>query len=200
VNAARALDHAAMTALDVRERRRRRAVVAARLLASGADAISAIDWDMLDKAPAWLALPEADLATLQRQVGALAYASEMRLWIDGARLGAARAALSEAFMQALLGQRDLVAFPPDALALPRIDHASKVPTNLQIVGAAVLLASMPQGSMRRVVTAAMAPTAPAPMATEIAQSLVNRAQALAAQSSASPLAGASSQVSPRSSE
>jgi hypothetical protein len=200
VNAARALDHAAMTALDVRERRRRRAVVAARLLASGADAISAIDWDMLDKAPAWLALPEADLATLQRQVGALAYASEMRLWIDGARLGAARGALSEAFMQALLGQRDLVAFPPDALALPRIDHASKVPTNLQIVGAAVLLASMPQGSMRRVVTAAMAPTAPAPMATEIAQSLVNRAQALAAQSSASPLAGASSQVSPRSSE
>jgi hypothetical protein len=200
VNAARALDHAAMTALDVRERRRRRAVVAARLLASGADAISAIDWDMLDKAPAWLALPEADLATLQRQVGALAYASEMRLWIDGARLGAARAALSEAFMQALLGQRDLVAFPPDALALPRIDHASKVPTNLQIVGAAVLLASMPQGSMRRVVTAAMAPTAPAPMAAEIAQSLVNRAQALAAQSSASPLAGASSQVSPRSSE
>jgi hypothetical protein len=154
---------------------------------------------MLDKAPAWLALPEADLATLQRQVGALPYASEMRLWIDGARLGAARAALGEAFMQALLGQRDLVAFPTDAIALPRIDHPSKVPTNLQIVGAAVLLASMPQGSMRRVVTAAMAPTAPAPMAAEMAQSLVTRAQALAAQSSASPLADGSSQVSARSS-
>src|SRR5262245_45979411 len=189
-----------MTALDVRERRRRRAGVAARLLASGADAISAIDWDMLDKAPAWLALPEADLATLQRQVGALVYASQMRLWIDGARLGAARVAIGEAFMQALLGQRDLVAFPPDSIALPRIEHASKVPTNLQIVGAAVLLASMPQGSMRRVVTAAMAPTAPAAMAAEMAQSLVSRAQALAAQSSASPLAGVPAHDSTRGSE
>jgi hypothetical protein len=200
VNAARPLDHAAMTAFDVRERRRRRGVVAARLLASGADAISAIDWDMLDKAPAWLALPEADLATLQRQVGALVYASEMRLWIDGARLGAARAALGDAFTQALLGQRDLVAFPPNATALPRIDHASKVPTHLQVIGAAVLLASMPQGAMRRAVTAAMAPTTPAAIAAEMAQSLVSRAQALAAQSSASPLAGAPSQTSSASAE
>jgi hypothetical protein len=179
-----------MTALETRERRRRRATIAARVLASGADAISAIDWDMLDKAPAWLALADAKLATLQRQIGALLYASEIRLWIDGGRLAAARATLGEPFMQALLAQRDLQAFPQDAGARPRIDSAEKVATHLQVVGAAVLLASMPQGALRRVVTVAMAPTAPAPIALELAQALVARAQALASQGGASPLAGA----------
>lgn len=179
-----------MTALETRERRRRRATIAARVLASGADAISAIDWEMLDKAPAWLALPDAKLATLQRQIGALLYASEIRLWIDGARLAAARSTLGDAFMQALLAQRDLQAFPQDASARPRIDSAEKVATHLQVVGAAILLASMPQGALRRVVTVAMAPTAPAPIATELAHALVARAQTLASQGSASPLAGA----------
>jgi hypothetical protein len=93
-------------------------------------------------------------------------------------------------MQALLAQRDLQAFPQDAGARPRIDSAEKVATHLQVVGAAVLLASMPQGALRRVVTVAMAPTAPAPIALELAQALVARAQALASQGGASPLAGA----------
>jgi len=155
---------------------------------------------MLEKAPAWLALPEAKLATLQRQIGALLYAAEIRLWIDGARIAAARAALGESFMQALLMQRDLLAFPQDPAARPRIDAAEKVATHLQVIGAAVLLASMPQGPLRRVVTAAMAPTAAAAMAPEMAQSFVARAQSLAAQSVASPLAGAPSAVLNRSSE
>lgn len=186
MNAPNPLGHAAMAAIEVRERRRRRAAVAARLLASGAGAISAIDWEMLETAPAWLALPDAKLATLQRQIGALIYAPEIRLWIDGARLGAARATLGETFMSALLAQQDLLAFPLDAGARPRIDSAEKVATHLQVVGAAVLLASMPAGRLRDVVCAAMAPTAPAPLPGEMAQSLVARAASLAAQS-ASPL-------------
>jgi hypothetical protein len=178
-----------MAAIEVRERRRRRGAVARRLLASGADAISAIDWEMLDAAPHWLALPDGKLATLQRQVGALVYAPEIRLWIDGPRLAAARAALGETFLQALLAQHDLLSFPLDAGARPRIDTAAKVPTHLQVVGAAVLLASLPQGPLRHVVSTAMAPTAAAPLTTEMAQVLVARAQSLAAQSGPAPLAG-----------
>jgi hypothetical protein len=176
--------------MEIRERRRRRAAVARRLLASGADAISAIDWDTLETAPEWLALPDAKLATLQRQIGALLYAAEMRLWIDGARLGAARTTLGDSFMQALLAQRDLATFPADTVTRPRIDSAEKVPTHLQVVGAAILLASLAQGALRRAVTSIMAPTAAAQMAPEMAQSLMARAQTLAAQNGASPLAGA----------
>jgi len=191
VNAPNPLGHAALAAIEVRERRRRRSAIAARLLASGADAISAIDWEMLETAPAWLALPDTRLAMLQRQIGALLYVSEIRLWIDGARLNAARTLLGETFMQTLLAQRDLHAFAPDTGTRPRIGTAEHMPTHLQVAGASVLLASIPQGPLRRVVSAAMAPTAAMPMACEMALSLVARAQSLAAQGgAASPLSNA----------
>jgi len=188
VNAPNALGHAALAAIEVRERRRRRSAIAARLLASGADAMSAIDWEMLEAAPAWLALPDAKLATLQRQIGALLYAPEIRLWIDGARLNAARTVLGETFLKTLLAQRDLHAFPQDTGTRPRIDTADHVPTHLQVAGASVLLASIQQGPLRRAVAAAMAPTAAMAMACEMAQALVTRAQSLVTQgSSSSPL-------------
>jgi hypothetical protein len=190
VNAPNLLGHAALAAIEVRERRRHRAAIAARLLASGADAaVAAIGWQLLETAPAWLALPDAKLATLQRQIGALIYAPEIRLWIDRPRLNAARAALGEAFMQTLLAQRDLLAFPQDTGIRPRIECAEHVPTHLQVAGASVLLASMPKGPLRDAVSAAMAPTAAMPMGNEMAQSLVARAQALAAQGAGSPLSG-----------
>jgi hypothetical protein len=189
VNAPNPLGHAALAAIEVRERRRRRSAIATRLLASGADAISAIDWEMLESAPAWLALPDARLATLQRQIGALLYLPEIRLWIDGARLKAARAVLGETFLQTLLAQRDLHAFPQDTGKRPRIDTADHVPTHLQVAGASVLLASIAQGPLRRAVSAAMAPTTALPMPCEMAQSLVARVQALSAHgAAASPVA------------
>lgn len=188
MNAPNALGHAALAAIEVRERRRRRSAIAARLLASGADAMSAIDWEMLESAPAWLALPDAKLATLQRQIGALLYAPEIRLWIDGARLNAARTVLGDTFLKTLLAQRDLHAFPQDTGTRPRIDTAEHVPTHLQVAGASVLLASIPQGPLRRAVATAMAPTAAMAMACEMAQALVTRVQSLATQgSSSSPL-------------
>lgn len=189
MNAPHPLGHAALAAIEVRERRRRRSAIATRLLASGADAISAIDWEMLDTAPSWLGLPDARLATLQRQIGAALYLSEIRLWIDGARLKAARAVLGETFLQTLLAQRDLHAFPQDTGKRPRIDTADHVPTHLQVAGASVLLASITQGPLRRAVATAMAPTTAVPMACEIAQSLVARVQTLATQGmAASPVA------------
>jgi len=147
--------------------------------------MSAIDWEMLESAPAWLALPDAKLATLQRQIGALLYAPEIRLWIDGARLNAARTVLGETFLKTLLAQRDLHAYPQDTGTRPRIDTAEHVPTHLQVAGASVLLASIPQGPLRRAVAAAMAPTAAVAMACEMAQALITRAQSLASQGPAS---------------
>jgi hypothetical protein len=200
VNAPHPLGYAALAAIDIRERRRRRAAIAARLVAGGADSLAAVDWETIENAPAWLALPDNRLATLQRQIGALLYAREIRLWIDGARIGTARNALGEPFLQALLAQRDLVAFPQDTGARRRIDNAEQVAPHLQMAGAAVLLASLPQGPLRRVVAAAMAPTAAAPIGSELAQSLIARAQALAEQGSAasnsSPLQGAPSPAAP----
>lgn len=187
MNAPHPLGHAALAAIEIRERRRRRAAIATRLVASAADALSAVDWATLENAPAWLALPDAKLAILQRQIGALLYAPEIRLWIDGARIGAARQALGDAFLQTLLAQRDLTAFAQDTGARKRVDTAEQVGPHLQMAGAAVLLASLPQGAVRRVVTAAMAPTAPAPIASELAQSLIARAQSLAG---GSPLSAA----------
>jgi hypothetical protein len=189
VNAPHPLGQAALAAIDVRERRRRRAAIATRLVSSGAD-VSGVDWEMLEKAPTWLALPNATLATFQRQVGALLYAGEIRLWIDSARIGAARNTLGDGFFQALLAQRDLAAFPHETGPRKRIDHADDVAPLLQVAGAAVLLASLAPGALRNVVIAAMAPTAPAPIAGELAQSLTGRAQSLAA-ATHSPLSGAS---------
>jgi hypothetical protein len=189
VNAPHRLERDALAAIDVRERRRRRAAVAARLVASGADA-AAVDWDTLDAAPAWLALSDSRLATLQRQIGALVHAAEIRLWIDNARIAAARHTLGEAFLRALLAQRDLAAFPHDAGPRRRIDHADDVAPCLQMAGAAVLLAALPHGALRKAVIAAMAPTAPAPIAGELALSLIARAQSLAAPATHAPAAGA----------
>lgn len=192
MNAPHPLGHAALAAIDQRERRRRRAAVASRIVSSGADA-SALDWPMLESAPAWLALPDARLATLQRQIGALVYANEIRLWIDGARIGAARQTLGEAFFTALLAQRDL-AFAVEGGARRKINSADDVAPQLQVAGAAVLLASLPYGPLRAAVVAAMAPTAPADILTELAQSLIARAHALAAPAASTPLSGAPTPV------
>jgi hypothetical protein len=185
----------AMAPLDVRERRRRRAAVATRLATGNADAVAVVDWHMLDAAPAWLALRDAELATLQRRIGALLYAPEIRLWIDHARLAAARTALGETFMQALLAQRDLLAFPIDAGARPRINAADQVPVQLQLAGAAVLLASLPQGPLRQAMSTAWTTVAAAPMAAELAQSYVTRGQSLA-----TPLPAAKSSADRRGAE
>ncbi len=187
---------APMVPNEARERRRRRAAIAARLLAGGADAVCTVDWDTLSAAPAWLAMTEDKRATLQRQIGALLYAPEIRLWIDGARLGAARVALGESFLQALLAQRDLLSFPNDSVARPRIDLAEQVPAHLQLVGTAVLLASLPAGPLQHAVGAALGSTAAAPIAVEMARSLVARAQALAAHGRSTPRPEAAPGVHP----
>jgi hypothetical protein len=181
VNAPHHIGSADVAAAQARDRRQRRAATAQRLLSGAPDAVAALDWDSLDSGPAWLALPEAALATFQRRVGAVLCAPTLRLWIDGPRLGAARVALGESFLQALLARRDWPALPRDVVAQPRIDVAEQVGVLLQVAGAAVLLASLSQGPLRRVVSAAMTPrVASAAMAPDVAQTVVALTQTLVA--------------------
>ena len=161
-------------------RRRRRAGVAQCLMAAAPEAVAALDWEMLDRAPAWLALPPDALERFQCQVGAVLGASALRLWIDGPRLAAARAALGEPFLQALLAQPALTSMPLDLSARPCIETAAQVGERLRIAGASVLLAALAHGPLRRAVGAALAPAEASPLAPEIARSLIVRAQTLAA--------------------
>jgi hypothetical protein len=172
---------------DGRAKRQQRAVVAQRLRSRAADAVASLDWDALDAAPGWLALPDGELQRFEAQVGAMLCAPLLKLWIDGPRLGAARAALGAAFLQALRALPSTQILPSNVAPCPRIDSAEQVAPQLRGAGASVLLASMQPGPLRLVVAAAMAPASPAAMAGPLAQSLIARAITLAA-----PPAGAGS--------
>lgn len=158
--------------------RRHRAAVAERL--AGHEAAAALDWDTLDRAPAWLALADAEFAAFQRRVGAVLQARALRLWIDGPRIAAARAALGAPFLARLLAQPDSVSIPVGLVGLPPIERAQQVAPLLQAAGAGVLLASLPHGPLRRAVTEALAPASASPMAHELAAALVERAGMLEA--------------------
>ncbi len=160
-----------------------RAAVARRLAAH--DAAAALDWDQLGRAPAWLALPDAEAATLQRRVGAVFQARAIRLWIDGPRIAAARAALGEGFLARLLALPDAVSIPMELVSVPRAESAAQVAPRLQATGAAVLLASLAHGALRRAAAALLAPAVASAMAPDLAASLVERALALAAETGGS---------------
>ncbi|HEX6362721.1 MAG TPA: hypothetical protein VFZ93_07190 [Albitalea sp.] len=160
---------------DLHGRRRRRAAAAAVLLARSPAAAMTLDWDTLDAAPAWLGRPAGELDALACRVGAVLCAPAIRLWIDAARLGAARAAVGDGFLRALLAQPDL----PHAPAAPRIPSATQVAPSLQAWGAAVLLATLVP-ALRGAVSAALPHPAPLAIDAEAAQALVDRTLALAA--------------------
>ena len=169
------------TAPRARDRRRQRADVAARLMARAPEAAAALDWYALDAAPDWMAWPEPRLAALQAQVGALLCAPELRMWIDAPRLAAAAHALGAAYLRALLALPDAQVLPRDVACYPRVARADEVATLLRAAGAGVLLASLPSGALRLAAAAVLALSPPSPMASALAQSLVKRAQLLAAQ-------------------
>jgi hypothetical protein len=177
------------TAAAAAAARRRRTTVAARLIHQAPQVAAALDWDTLDSAPSWLSLPEDQLTALQCRTGALLHVRAMQLWIDGARLGAARAVLGEPFLRSLLAQPEAAALPTGSVNLPRIDAAKQVAPLLRAAGASVLLASLPPGPLRSAAAALLAPAAVAEMHAELAQTLIARALP-PAQASTSP-AGAS---------
>jgi hypothetical protein len=159
-------------------RRRQRAAIARRLRQRAPEAVSTLDWDALDAAPTWLALPEDELNRFECQVGAMLCAPSLRLWIDGARLNAARTAVGAPFLQALRALPSTQILPHNVAPSPRIDNAEQVAPMLRAAGASVLLASMLPGPLRLVVGTALAPATPAQMAGPLAQSLLARVMTL----------------------
>lgn len=167
------------------QRRRLRAAVGERLMVHAPAAAAELDWDALDAAPAWLAWPEAQAIALQYRVGALLGAPAIRLWIDAPRLAAAARAVGAEYLQALLSLPDPQVLPGDLTECPRIDRPEQVAPLLRAAGAAVMLAALPAGPLRRAVASTLAPITASPMAGALAESLVARAQRLAAQPVAS---------------
>jgi len=165
-----------LTAAAAAAARRRRTTVAARLIHQAPHVAATLDWDTLDNAPVWLSLPDDQLEALQCRIGALLHLRAMRLWIDGARLGAARAVLGEPFLRSLLAQPEVAAVPTGAMNLPRIDTAMQVGPLLRASGASVLLASLQPGPLHSAAAALLAPAVAAEMHAELAQTLIARAE------------------------
>lgn len=168
---------AALTAAAAAAARRRRTTFAARLIHQAPQVAATLDWDTLDRAPLWLSVTDDQLADLQCRIGALLHGPAMRLWIDGARLGAAHAVLGEPFLHGLLAQPDAAASSAGTLNLPRIDRSAQVAPLLRAAGASVLLASLPPGPLRVAAAALLAPAVAAEMHAELAQALISRAAA-----------------------
>lgn len=165
-------------AIDAAQRRGLRAAIARRLLHKAPAAAATLDWAMLGTAPEWLAMPEPALALFARRIGALSCAAAMQLWIDGARIAAARMALGAPFFQALLAERGLPAVPP--AGLPRLDVAEQVGPLLQAAGAGVLVASLPPGTLQRAAGDVVGPFLTLQVAPALAHALIDRTRALEA--------------------
>jgi hypothetical protein len=155
--------------------RERRAAVAQRLMDLAPRAVEAIDWDALDAAPDWLALPDASFLILQARLGALLHLPAVRLWIDGPRLAAARVLLGEAVIDDLLSHPE-PAMPFGLTLCAPIGSAAQVGPSLRAAGVSVLLAALPRGALREALCRGLAPVEPSRMTPERAEALIVRAR------------------------
>ena len=162
------------------ERHRRRGAIAARLLEAAPDAAAALDWDALDRAPAWLAVSDPDLALDQRRIGAVFNTVEIRLWIDRRKLAAARTAVGDAFLRALLA--DCAAPDVSCHTVTAGDGGSDVAEWLRQAGAAVQAAAICDSPLRHAAEIALCGHAgdALPLPAEAARSLVEHARRIGA--------------------
>ena len=167
-------------AMNTRERRLHRAAIARRVRAGAPDQAHSLDWEALDQAPSWLALPDEELAHLQRAVGAVVHDAELRLWIDGSSIAAARSAVGQQVWQGLMDPRSR---PAGGVGLSAIGSRlnadpNTVSESLARVGTSVLLAALPHGPLRTIALELFAPIAAAEIVEPLAQSILAKAQAL----------------------
>jgi hypothetical protein len=167
--------------------RRHRAAVARRLLPIAPALVARLDWAELESAPSWLTLPDPELMCLALRIGALRNAPLLRMWIDAPRLAAASHAVGSGFLQAVLAQGEAqVPLAPDLMEEPAIGTADRVIPVLRATGLAVLLASLPPGSLRDATAASWAPAGAAAMSVAIAQMLIARVESLASKAEPQP--------------
>jgi hypothetical protein len=135
-----------MTVLDLqamRQQRAHRAEVARALAATAwSHEPHAVPWRQLGELPGWCLWRNERRAQLVRLAGALFAAPGMRLWIDAARLRAARALVGERLFDRVMQSRGL---PGEAPAVPERGDLARL---LDSAGRAVLLGSLPAAWMR----------------------------------------------------
>jgi hypothetical protein len=167
------------------ERHRHRGAIARRLLDAAPDAAAALDWDALDRAPAWLAVPDTELALEQRRIGATLNAAAIRLWIDRRKLAAARTAVGDAFLRALLADPA----PPDFARHSLIDSSviaaegcSDIAEWLRQAGAAVQAVALSDGPLGKAAGIALCGRAGAALQlpAEAARGLIEHARRIGA--------------------
>ncbi|HXB14766.1 MAG TPA: hypothetical protein VNV44_03385 [Solirubrobacteraceae bacterium] len=169
-----------MSATPGLERHRRRAAIATRLLEAAPDAAAALDWDALDRGPAWLAVPDTELALEQRRIGATLNTAAIRLWIDRRRLAAARTAVGEAFLRALLADPAAPDVAPHIVVAP--DGGSDIAEWLRQAGAAVQAAAISDSPLGQAAAIALCGRAGGALqlAAEAARGLIEHARRIGA--------------------
>lgn len=168
------------------ERHRRRGAIAARLLDAAPDAAAALDWDALDRGPAWLAVPDTELALEQRRIGAVLHTAAIRLLIDRRKLAAARTAVGDAFLRALFAD----SAGPDVArqATIGVDRVSDVAEWLRQAGAAVQAAAICDGPLGHAAAIALCGRADGAlqMPAEAARGLIEHARRIGATLATAP--------------
>lgn len=141
--------------------RRHRAAVAETLLRSGRTSAHAVDWASLGEAPAWLGWPAPMLERFALRVGTVMLAPALRLWIAMPAIKTAQAAMGGDWWARLMAHGAWPEVPidwPHALGLEaqRLD-AQELAATFRAAGHAVLLATLPHGSLRHAASEALAP-------------------------------------------
>jgi hypothetical protein len=169
-----------MSARLALERHRRRGAIATRLLEAAPDAAAALDWDVLDCGPEWLAVPDTELALEQRRIGATLNTAAIRLWIDRRKLAAARTAVGDAFLRTLLA--DPAAPEVARHTLIAADRCSDIAEWLRQAGAAVQAAALSDSPLGQAAGIALCGRAGAALRlpAEAARGLIERARRIGA--------------------
>jgi hypothetical protein len=169
-----------MSARPGLERHRRRGAIARRLLDAAPDAAAALDWDALDRGPAWLAVADTELAVEQRRIGATLNTAVIRLWIDRRKLAEARTAVGDAFLRTLLA----APAAPDVArhAVIAADGCSDIAEWLRQAGAAVQAAALSDSPLGKAAGIALCGRAGAglQLSAEAARGLIRHARRIGA--------------------
>ena len=156
------------------EQRRLMAACASRILDAGDDLCQRLSWQTLSHCPDWLGLPDSIFASLQRRLGAIVYASQIRLWIDQPRLAAARDAVGAPWLHRLCSQREIVPLPMQGFDREPIDHAGQVVGALSRAGAALLTANIAPGPLHEAFAAALGVKADIQINPDLVNAMIKR--------------------------
>jgi len=163
-----------VTVVSQSEQRRLMAASASRMLDAGDELCLHLDWYTLSQCPDWLGLPDPVFASLQRRLGAIVYAAQIRLWIDQPRLSAARQAVGAPWLHRLCSQRAILPLPMEGFESESIDKPEQVVGALSRAGAALLAANIAPGALHDAFVAALGVKAEIEINPDLVKTMIQR--------------------------